>query len=456
MECKTQLTGRVIFRGDLGYEEARKNWNPYVDTYPLVFVFAQCTEDVTNAIRWARENCVPIRSRSGRHALDKNLSVVKDGLVIDVSSMDKAWLDHEKQVVTVQTGAHVGPLVKWLAQEGFMAPFGDSPTVGIGGITMGGGIGLLMRSIGLVCDNLIGLEMVDYQGCVIQADEDRNADLLWASRGGGGGNFGVNTEYTFQVRRAPDCATVFELIWPWNQLEAVLAAWQAWAPFTEDRLGSYLEIFSEVNGLVHTKGLFLGTKKELACLLEPLTDTGTPTVFIETLPYPEVIEYLIPAEPIPGRSDQSNKFSSAFAHQLLPCEAIATIRRFLEEATGTEANFWFINWGGAVSSIAPEETAFYWRYAKFYLEWTATWTEDADARRNIASVERTRRQLSPFVEGSYINVPDEFIENSGTVYYGANFARLREVKEKYDPENVFNFPQSIPPAGYYPKKTDEE
>ncbi len=457
MERNIQLTGRVIFRGELGYEQARKNWNPYVDTFPFVFVFAQSTEDVKKAIKWARENCVPIRIRSGRHALDKNLSEVRDGVVIDVSNMNKAWLNSNERVAIVQTGFHVGHLVKWLAQKGFMAPFGDSPTVGIGGITMGGGIGLLLRSVGLVSDNLVGLEMVDYNGCVIEADEYNNSDLLWASRGGGGGNFGVNTEYKFKVRCAPSQATVFEIIWPWNQLEIVFEAWQCWAPFVDERLGSYLEIFSKVSGLVHTKGLFLGSKRELICLLEPLMSAGTPTkVDIKTLSYPDVVEYLIPDEPIPGRADQKNKFSSAWAHDLLPCEAIKIMRRFLEEATGTESNFFFLNWGGAASRISPEETAFFWRYPKFYLEWNATWTKDSDAQRNITSVERIRWELRPFVEGSYINVPDQYIEDFGPAYYGTNYGRLREVKEKYDPENVFNFPQSIPPACCRPEKPDRK
>jgi len=227
-----QLTGRVIFKGDPGYTEAVKNWNPYVDVCPLVFVFAQNSYDVSNAIKWAREKNVPLRVRSGRHALDKNLSTVSDGIVIDVSDMNNVFLDEKNAVATVQTGIHVGPLVKGLAREGFMAPFGDSPTVGIGGITMGGGFGVLSRSIGLISDNLLALKMVDAKGRIIQANHSRNEDLLWASRGGGGGNFGYNTQYTFKVHRAPKTATVFNIIWPWEQLETVFKAWQKWAPFT--------------------------------------------------------------------------------------------------------------------------------------------------------------------------------------------------------------------------------
>jgi FAD/FMN-containing dehydrogenase len=441
-----RLTGRVIFKGDPGYEQARKNWNPYVDTFPLVFVFAQSTKDVTNAIKWARMNNVPIRARSGRHALDKNLSMVKDGIVIDVSDMKKVQLIREEEVAIVETGINVGPLVKKLAQEGFMVPFGDSPTVGIGGITMGGGMGVVQRSIGLISDNLIGLEMVEANGTVLNASQNNNSDLLWASRGGGGGNFGINTEYRFKLHHAPTEATVFEIIWPWNQLEKVFKAWQKWAPFVDNRLGSTLEIFSKNNGLLHATGLFLGSKTKLASLLEPLTSVGTPTkVFIEKMSYPNVVEYLLPDEPIPGRADQNFKFSSSWATRLFPDEAIKIIRSFLEESTGTESSFLFLNCGGAISNISPEATAFFWRSPKFYLEWNTTWTQDSEASRNLALVARTHQQLNPFVEGAYVNSPDQNIINFGPAYYGTNFDRLQRIKAKYDPENVFHFPQSIPP-----------
>lgn len=125
-----------------------------------------------------------MRVRSGRHALDKNLSTVSDGIVIDVSDMNKVFLD-EKRGSNRSNRHSRRPACKGLAREGFMAPFGDSPTVGIGGITMGGGFGVLSRSIGLISDNLLALKMVDAKGRIIQANQSRNEDLLWASRGGG-------------------------------------------------------------------------------------------------------------------------------------------------------------------------------------------------------------------------------------------------------------------------------
>ena len=167
-----------------------------------------------------------------------NLSQVNGGIVIDVSDLNSIKLDKKNGTVVVGTGNRVGRIANTLAKQGFIAPFGDSPTVGIGGITLGGGIGPLQRTIGLISDNLLEVEMVDAKGKVIRANKNRNSDLFWASRGGGGGNFGVYTRYKFKVRRAPAKATVFKITWPWAQFEKVLKVWQRWAPSVDTRLGA--------------------------------------------------------------------------------------------------------------------------------------------------------------------------------------------------------------------------
>lgn len=447
VKSQTKLTGRVIFRGDPGYDSARKNWDPHTNKFPKVFVFAQKTKDVANAIKWARENRVPIRPRSGRHALETNLSQVNGGIVIDVSEMNKIKLNKKNGTVIVETGNRVGRIANTLARQGIIAPFGDSPTVGIGGITLGGGIGPLQRTIGLISDNLISLEMVDAKGNVIKANKKQNADLLWASRGGGGGNFGIYTKYKFNVRRAPESATVYRITWPWNQFEKVLKAWQLWAPSVDTRLGSELSIGPKKGGNVSMEGLFLGPKTEAIRLLSPLTSVGTPTMkTIRQLPYTEAVNFLLPPDPVLTQKF-SNQFSSGFGRRPFPDKAIKYMREFLEKAeANSTAGFFFLNWGGAVSRISPKATAFFWRKAKFYVEWNTSWIQPSDAAKNIALTRNTRRKLQPYIVGSYINVPDQGIKNSGPVYYGTNYPRLRKVKAKYDPENVFNNPQSIPPA----------
>jgi rhodanese-related sulfurtransferase len=445
LKTKTELTGRVIFKGDPGYNTARKNWDPHTNKFPKVFVFAQKTQDVANAIKWARVNKVPIRARSGRHSLEVNLSQVNGGIVIDVSNLKTIKLDKKIRTVVVGTGNRVGRIAKTLARQGFIAGFGDSPSVGIGGITLGGGIGPLQRTIGLISDNLLALKMVDAKGRVIRANKKRNSDLLWASRGGGGGNFGVYTQYKFKVIRAPEKATVYRITWPWDQFEEVLKAWQRWAPSVDTRLGSELTIGPKKGGNVTMTGLFLGSKTEAIRLMKPVTSVGTPTKLIRLLPYTQVVNFLLPPDPVLTQR-VSNQFSSGFGRRPFPDKAIKSMREFLEKVEGADAGFFFLNWGGAVSRVSPRATAFYWRKAKFYVEWNSSWNKKSEAAKNIAIVRNTRRKLQPFIVGSYINVPDQGIKNSGPVYYGANFPRLRRVKAKYDPENVFRNPQSIPPA----------
>jgi hypothetical protein len=444
LERKTPLTGIVVYPNDSRYLQARMNWDPFTNKFPAVFVFAQQEEDVANAVNWARENHVPIRMRSGRHALAKDFSQVSGGIVIDVSNMQNVNLDKERGIATVQTGIRVGALVRMLAQEGVLAPFGDSSTVGIGGITLGGGITAIQRSVGLISDNLIAGTIVDANGEIIHFSENRNPDLLWAMRGGGGGNFGIATSYTFKIHPAPDRVGIFQIVWPWEQLEEVIDAWQKWSPYVDTRLGTILEVYSKTNGLLRSQGIFLGSEKELEIQLKPLLAVGNPIkAFVDEVSLPEAIDFWAPNEPL--FDDQYTTWSSAWVERTLPEDGIDAIKKFLEKSSGSESNFFFLNSGGAMNRIPPHETAFFWRNTKYYVEWTSSWTKDYETDKNIALVERIRTELDPFVVGSYVNVPDLLIKNFGQEYYGGNYDRLRRTKAKYDPENVFKFAQSISP-----------
>ncbi|HZK55322.1 MAG TPA: FAD-binding oxidoreductase [Desulfosporosinus sp.] len=442
---KTKLTGTVIYPNDPEYGQARMNWNPFTNAFPIVFVFAQQDEDVANAVKWARERNVPIRMRSGRHALAKDFSQTNGGIVIDTGLMKNVTLDKTQGIATVQAGIRVGPLVKMLAQEGVLAPFGDSSTVGIGGISTGGGITVVQRTTGVISDNILAATVVDANGEILCVSETENPDLLWAIRGGGGGNFGIITSYTFKVRCAPFKVGIFQIIWPWEQLDRVIDVWQRWSPTVDERLGTILEITPKTDGLLRSQGIFLGSKAELELLITTLTDVGSPLkVFIDEVTLPEAIEFWAPAESI--FDTQNTLWSSTWVEQILPPQAIQAIRGFLEKAKGSESGFFFLNSGGAMNRVPSQDTAFFWRNTKYYMEWNAAWTDECETQKNIKLIEETRIQLQPFVTGSYVNVPDLSLKNYGQEYYGDNFARLRKVKAQYDPENVFNFMQSIPPA----------
>lgn len=194
-------------------------------------------------------------------------------------------------------------------------------------------------------------------------------------------------------------------------------------------------------------GLYLGSKREALRQLAPILGVGTPTQkTIEYLPYTQVTKFMLAPDPVLTQR-VSNQFSSGFGRRPFPEKAFKAMREFLEKAEGgTPAGFYFLNWGGAVSRVAPQATAFYWRKADYYVEWNSSWVKPSHAARNIALTRSTRKKLEPYIVGSYINVPDQGITCSGPVYYGKNYARLRKVKAKYDPQNVFNNPQSISPA----------
>lgn len=440
---KTKLTGRIVRPGDPAYKRARTNFNQRFNKFPRVIVFAQKTSDVVNAIKWAREHNVPIRARSGRHAL-ASWSLINDGIVIDVSEMKKVKVNSRSRLASVEPGNRQLELVRKLSRYNLALPVGDYATIGIAGLTLGGGLGLLTRKFGLTSDNLIGIEMVDAKGRILEANAKKNSDLFWASRGGGGGNFGIVTNFKFKTRPLKR-VTIYEITWDFDILEELLKTWQKFAPFTDNRLGSILTLSSK-NGSHVSSGQFMGSKKELLRLLKPLLSIRSAKLKILcTLPFARAFKTLAKLQ----ETNPPRKFrtSSAFVNRILPNKAIKIIRRFLENPPITGSTVDFLNLGGAVSKIPINSTAFFHRKALIYTEWTFG---NAKNQRQLQSgdawVEGLRKALKPFTRGAYINVPNVNQKNFGTAYYGTNFARLRRVKAKYDPENVFNFPQSIPPA----------
>src|ERR671912_488573 len=260
---ESKLTGRLVFPNSPNYESARLLWARQFSTFPLVIVFCQDVQDVVNAISWCREHDVAFRARSGRHALE-GWSSLDGGVVIDVSDMDRIHVDESAGVATVQTGATQGAVVKALGKRGYTIPSGGEGTPGIGGVTLGGGIGWLARSMGLACDHLVGVEMVvpsGKQGArVIRADESHNADLLWASRGGGGGNFGIATSFTLDIRPI-STVTIYEATWDWQHLSELLSACQDLAPSADDRMESVLVASSKAAGTITSYGMFIGSEE---------------------------------------------------------------------------------------------------------------------------------------------------------------------------------------------------
>ncbi|MFC9361964.1 FAD-binding oxidoreductase [Rhodococcus sp. NPDC057014] len=449
LTAATVLTGDVVRPGDSGYEEARVGWNRLYSRYPEAIVFCCDTRDVVNAVCWAREEGIALRARSGRHSLE-GWSSLDGGLVIDVSRMKNIEIDESTGTATVGTGLTQTETVAALGQHGFAVPTGSEGGVGLGGVILGGGFGLLTRSMGMACDNLLAAEVVVADGArsakVVEATEHSNSDLLWACRGGGGGNFGIATSYTLRLH---ELSNVTFLVARWTghgHLGDVLRVWQHEAPVADQRLTSALEADStavELSALLHG-----GSRRELEDHLRTLLTIGSPEVTVTEGAWPTVYR-----EVDRGPNDVALwKFYSQFVTRPFPDEAIDLIVRFMDNTPSPPSNFFCSSFGGAVRHAPPGGSAFPHRDALFYCEPGAAWNDPALNSVALGWAADFWRALRPFGDGAYVNVPNASASDWEREYYGSHRERLREVKATYDPENVFTFEQSVPPSPADPSR----
>ncbi|WP_068778693.1 FAD-binding oxidoreductase [Paenibacillus sp. GM2] len=446
-QARTRLTGKIVLPGSPSYNRARMEYNRRFSKFPRVIVFCRRTQDVINAVKWARERGVRLRARSGRHSYE-GFSSVNGGIIIDVSKMKQVRVDRRRRLAYVQTGNPLARVYQKLWDKRVALPAGTAPDVGVGGLTLGGGIGLLSRKYGLTCDNLKQVKMVvasgRYGAKKIIANKKQHSDLLWASRGGGGGNFGIATAYTFRVRPIRT-VSIYSITWKWRDLEKVFPTWQRWAPSVTNRLTSTIEVAAKQVGTIVSTGQLLGSAAELRRWIRPLLRTGTPVeVMVRTVPFIEATRFFAEGD---LNLEPKFKISGAFGYRPLPREGVKIIRDFLSHAPNKHSTVWCQSLGGrgsAVSRVSTTATAYPHRKAETIYELSARWRNSGEQRRNIQWVKRFRRALRPFVVGDYVNFPDLQIKNWPKAYYGVNFPRLKRVKRKYDPHNVFRFAQSIP------------
>ena len=435
------LTGRVIWPQDPDYEAARQSFNARFSRFPVAIVVCDNTTDVQNAVRWSRQQGTPLRARSGGHSYEA-FSLIDDGLVIDTGGLTNVVIDAARGEAVVGAGVRLLDCYRRLWDYGVTIPGGTCPGIGIAGLTLGGGIGFLSRQYGLTCDNLLAVDLVDADGDVLQvrAGEQEHADLFWALRGGGGGNFGIATAFTFRVHPIGD-VTICTVTWPWDDVAEVLDTWQRWAPFVDERLCVALAVAHPSAGTISATGLFTGPATELPSLLEPLLQAGMPgEPVIQSLPF------LTAAEQFAGPPITSVRFknSSALAYEPLPAGAMATLVDHLRAAPFASNLVGFFPLGGAISAVDPAATAFPHRRALFDLQYQAYWWDDAAEPASLSWVHDLRAAMAPYMTGAYVNYIDADLPDWETAYYGTNLERLVQTKAQYDPENVFGGPQSIP------------
>lgn len=468
-----KVKGRVVVKSDADYIEAREDYNGRFNSHPKAIIYCENELDVSATIKWAREHNLKVSIRSGGHSYE-GFSVIDDGIVIDVSKIDSIAINFKRKTATVGSGVTLLPLYKALWAQGLVVPAGSCSSVGIGGSTLGGGFGLLARSMGLTCDNLVGVKLVDANGNVIEADDQNNNDLLWACKGGGGGNFGVVTEFTFKTHAIQN-VTVFRVKWKYDDMSAVIRAWQKWAPHADNRITCVLTMTSKKSNRVSCVGVFLGGPTEVRKQIAPLIKSPVPvSVTVDTstwmdavmrfsgLPKPKAMpaQKAIASPAIAARSVQPKaspdtvhmhihprfKNTSDYVNKELDDEGIKTIVNFLANTPVDSSCLQFDSYGGKITQVPVTDTAFCHRAdTKFCMHYQISWRNPAQDERNMTWVNDFRKAMKPHVSGfTYVNYCDREIEDYGRSYYGNNLERLVEIKQKYDPQNFFNFAQSIP------------
>jgi len=459
-ELARAVSGPVVRPGDAGYGQARLLFNPsFNGARPRAVVFCQRPEDVVAAVRFARRRGIALAARSGGHSFG-GYSVPDGAIVADVSRIRQISVDRSRQSAVLGPGTLNTDMYAGLARRGVAVPGGTCPTVGIGGLTLGGGFGFSSRKLGLTADNLLELELVTAAGERVTCSAEQHPDLFWACRGGGGGNFGIATSFRFRLHPVGDVA-VYQLGWRWSDAAAVLEAWQRWAPDAPDELFSTCAL-SRAGGprstepTITSRGQYFGPPARLAALLEPLLAAARPLhrrVAPASFARAQELWADCPPGHCRGRAPNPYTVKSAFFAEPIPGEGIRGMIAELERwpgsaasspGTGVELN----SWGGAIARAPRAATAFVHRDARFLAIYGATWSERDGAARvaaNRAWLEGFYARMRPFASGfAYQNLIDPRLADWRHAYYGSNLARLVAVKRRYDPEGFFRFAQGIP------------
>ena len=454
-----KLTGRIVRPQDPDYASASLGWDELFVHYPLVIVFAQRTQDVVNALTWARQNNVALRVRSGRHSLE-GWSNVDNGIVIDISELKSVKINTATRIATVGAGLSQLEAVTTLAKKDLAVTTGGEGTVGLSGATLGGGFGLLTRHLGMACDSLTSVEIVVPSGTagakVINVGLNSYSDLLWALRGAGNGNFGIVTSLTYKTSPLKFVTYVTATWAGLKYTNSIFEAYQRYMPFTDSSLGTQLEIHK--NEILFFAVLADGSPAEAKKLLAPILSIDKPDVMVKVGNWGDIYAGF----QIPTQDDPANwKFFSQFISKPFPKRAIDIVRAYMQDAPTDDSNYFLQAFGGAVRNSAPRGgAAFPHRDALFYAEPGAGWgvrgdEESGEPLTPIAQawIAEFSQALRPYVNGAYVNVPNIGMQEWATAYWGSNVDRLRKIKAKYDPYNVFQYEQSIPPAGPCPSPT---
>jgi FAD/FMN-containing dehydrogenase len=410
---------------------------------PALRAVCKTEQGVAAMVDWVRDNQLSFAIRCGGHSYE-GLSQ-SSNVVIDLRGLAAIDVDESAGIATVGSGASLYQVYQAVAAKGLALQAGSCPTVGVSGHILGGGHGLLARSHGLTCDSMQQVNIVDAQSRVLTANATSEPDLYWACRGGGGGSFGIATEYKLLVFPLAS-ALVFGVSWKLTQAQAakLFAAWQAWAP---NNITPIMKVGSAGGGVITLRciGQSVGSESELRAQLHPLVTMYAPSsaLSIQSLGFLNAVKHF--AGPLDYESVYM-KAKSDYVLTPLAADAIQTMMSALAAIPAGGVVLLCDAYGGKIADVDAADTAFPRRAGTQYcIQYYSEWLRAADAPAHIANVAKIHAAMQPFMPGaSYVNYCDLDLPDYAQAYWGDNLPRLMDVKAEYDPQNLFRHAQSVP------------
>lgn len=458
------LDGTLIRPGDSNWPAAHQLYNTRFDNLkPAAVAYVAHPDDIRTTLSYARAHNLHIAIRNGGHSY-AGWSSGNGRLIVDVSKLNKVRTSAGTAVVGA--GSKLIDVYRALTAKGVTIPAGSCPTVGVSGLTLGGGHGVVSRAYGLTCDSLTQATLITADGKQLTANATENKDLFWALRGAGNGNFGVVTELHFKTHPAPQAVTAY-LSWPWAKAAAVMKAWQEWGPSQPDEIWSSLHLAGTPGGhtTVSVAAFSLGTYGELQNAVDRLADkVGAPatSVSLKRRSYEDAMEIYagcssfttdaqchLPGK-TPGRSPQgalgreTYAAKSDFFDRSLSEAGIKAMLQQIESVRGGAGDIALTALGGAVNRVSPTATAFVHRRSRMLAQYISAWKAGTSGTTAQSWLTQAHNAMKPYASGAaYQNYTDPTLTNWRKAYYGDAANRLETLKKRYDPKGFFTFPQAL-------------
>jgi FAD/FMN-containing dehydrogenase len=440
----SRFCGQLLQPTDAGYDAARRIHNGLIDKHPFLIARCRNVADVVDAVNFAREHAVEVAVCGGGHNV-AGRAAIDDGLMIDLSSMKGIHVDPNTRTARAQGGVTWGEYNRETQLHGLASTGGAVSTTGIGGLTLGGGWGYLHGKYGLAVDNLRSVQLVLADGRIVTASADDNVDLFWAVRGGGG-NFGIAASLEFNLHSVGPTIVGGIVMHPFAAARDALRLYREVADSAPDELTSFAGLLHGPDGskMAAIIPCYCGPLSSGDGIVKDLKTFGPPVVdTVGPMPYATINQFLDPGFPRGALNYWKSSFLAAMSD-----DVIDTMIDCYARVPSTMSAIAVERWQGAATRVSVGDTAFPHRAAGYNILVLSQWTNPADTERNIAWTRESYAAMRPFIaSGRYVNyLDDDEAGDPAAEAYGPNYARLRELKTRFDPTNFFHMNQNIRPA----------